>query len=219
LGVNQIGGSPTLTYLNNGTDTIYGIQGGGGIAVHPTNNKLYVAGNSGNIGVANVAGSAVFNTSYFAFAPFSLVDVAISPDGGKLYVSGAYHDEVGIANISPGDGLLSLNNTVSAPGTVDYGRLTLAPSGNRLYMSRYCASAIDYMNTSGTPEIASFSIQYNGNTYGQRDIAVTDDGSIAFVRVGDSSFHTIVVLDTSSGTIIGTIELPACEANSIVFKF
>jgi DNA-binding beta-propeller fold protein YncE len=209
----------TGTYVNNDPDaTISGFLAQiSGIGVHPTNNRLYAAIGSGFVAHALVAGSATVSTYSPLSASGALMDVAISKDGNTLYVTEAYQGTLEIADINAGDGSLAHNSEAANPSAY-YGRLILAPNGEKLYISRYCASQIDYMNTSGTPAMSTFDIQYNSNTYGQRDIALSDDGSVAFVLVGHSFFHTIVVLDTTNGSILGTITLPPSEANSIVYK-
>jgi YVTN family beta-propeller protein len=209
----------TGTYVNNDVDaTIRGFSDQiNGMEVHPTNNHLYAALSSGSVMYAPVAGTDAVDTYAVGSGSESLLDVAISIDGSRLYVSENARSNIEIADISSGDGSLAYNGVVTNPSAY-YGRLTLSPNGARLYASRYCASRIDYMSTSGTPSMSSFDIQYDGNNYGQKDIALSEGGSVAFVLVGHTQFHTIVILDTTSGSQLGTIELPQCQANSIVYK-
>ena len=83
----------SLTYNNDSSDTIANVRGSGGIAIHPTLNKLYLPGKdyptatTNQVYVSDIEGSATATGSTLGSGSGNLTDIAITSDGSKIFVN------------------------------------------------------------------------------------------------------------------------------------
>jgi DNA-binding beta-propeller fold protein YncE len=209
-------GTGTCTY----PDDLIEYGGTGGIAIHPTNNKLYMGTSNGSIYVIPAEPYSTPQQTYSAWtsAGGDEIDIEISSDGKKLYAVDWDNHFIEVCSINQVDGTLSEDNEVHPVGDRWYVKLSLSPDDKLLYVPRICYSNIDYMETSDTSTVNSIDIAYNSVESGQRDVAFSEDSSMAFVLFGNPSVHTILIVNTQNKTVEGKITLPECEAKSLVYK-
>jgi YVTN family beta-propeller protein len=210
--------SPGYTF--SATDTVFSFNGQGGIAIHPTNNKLYATGTNSEIGYADVTGGVTAST--FA-VPFNfgglIVDVALR--GNNLFVTQQdVPDNYIHLKISPADGSVSISTTNPLSGAdFSVGKITKAPDGQRLYAPIFSDSRIDYFSPTDILTVSSVDLSAYTTTFtGPRDVALSDDSALAFALI-DSDDDLIVILDTSDNSVLGTISLPTdSNPRSLVYK-
>jgi len=219
----------TLTYNKDISDTIYGFSGSGGIAIHPTINKLYAAETNGGVGVADVQGGASISYYRPARPSGSLIDVAITSDGTSLFATGHYYwsgsaDAYLDFSLSQADGSITGESVKEIGGYMaNLGRITVRPDDQVVYAPILSESLIDYFTTADPSTVWDIDVSAHvSGYYGPRHIAFSDDSKFGFVLIDDygdgPTDDLIVVLHTSDNSIVGTIDLPECDPKSIVYK-
>jgi DNA-binding beta-propeller fold protein YncE len=221
-----------LTYNNDSSDTIYGFAGSGGIAIHPTINKLYAAGTNGDVGVADVQGGATISNYIPARPSGSLIDVDITSDGTSLYATGHYWisgsaDAYLDFNLSQADGSItgeSVKETGSYMGSL--GRITVRPDDQVVYAPLFSESLVDYFSTADPSTVNEIDVSAHVSGffgYGPRHMAFSDNSQLGFLLIDDASDDLIsddliVVIQTSDNSVLGIIDIPECDPRSIVYK-
>ena len=218
----------TLAYNADTTDTINGVAGTGGIAIHPTLNKLYlpstdVIPTSQIVYVSDIVGNAT-PVGYAILHSNKLIDVEINSDGSKLFVSGwGSPDTIHFLDVYSSDGSLCCLITKEMEHlTTDFNyndKLRLTPDNTRLYIGAYSASMLDYVDLSSNNKKVFIDLaNYTSNHTGPRDIAFSPGSSYAFVLI-DGDDDLIIILNTSDDSVIDTIPLPkSCDPTSLVYK-
>ena len=210
----------TATHTFSSDDSIYSFDGEGGIAIHPTLNKLY-ATTYGGIGVAAVEGDATVSTYSVAGGSASLIDVEIHPNGSALYVTGhLFPDAYLKLDVDQSTGSITSDSTSSLSDFVSLGKIGITPNGQTLYAPIYSDSRIDYFPSSNIDTVneVDLSPYMNDLFLGPRDVTFSDDSALAFVLIDDISDDLIVVIQTSDNSVLGTIDIPECDPRSIVYK-
>jgi YVTN family beta-propeller protein len=208
-------------YTGTSSEKVTSFEGEGGIVIHPTNNKLYAAGTNSEIGYADVTGGVAASKFGLAFNSMgsTVEDVALS--GNNLFVTQQdLPDKYVHLDISPTDGSVSVSTTnPSSVENFSYGKITVAPNGQRLYAPIFSASRIDYFSPSDISTVSSVDLSAYTTTFtGPRDITLSDDSALAFALI-DSDADLIVILNTSDNSVLGTISLPSgSNPRSLVYK-
>ena len=218
----------TLTYNNDPSDTIDGVRGTGGIAIHPTLNKLYLPGKDfptstiNQVFTSDIVGNAT-PVGYTIVHSSNLRDVEITADGSILFVSGVGTiDVIHFLDLITSDG--SIHSHISKDmehirSDNDYsGKMGLIPDNTKLYIGAYSSSMLDYIELSNIATRESIDLaDYTNLGTGPRDIAFSPGSSYAFVLI-DGTDDLIIILKTSDDSVIDTISLPNCDPRSLVYN-
>jgi len=210
----------TATHSFSNDDSIVSIDVEGGIAIHPTLNKLYAAV-YGGIGVADVEGNATVSTYSVSGGSSSLIDVVIHPDGSALFATeqrlpDSYHR----FEVNQSTGLITGSSGSSVSDNFSLKRIGITPDGQSVYAPIYSGSRIDYFPASDISTINEIDLSpyLNSMFQGAQEVAFSDDSALAFVVLDDFSNDVIVVIQTSDNSVLGTINIPECDPRSIVYK-
>jgi DNA-binding beta-propeller fold protein YncE len=216
----------TLSYDSN-NDTIWGVYGSGGIAVHPTLNKFYAPGKDASltnnqVHVSDITGNAT-PASYAVSHTNTMKDIEIAADGSSLFVSGVGQiDVIHFFDVNTADGSIQSHITKEMEherSDNDYqGKMRLTPDNTRLYIGAYSACVLDYIELSNIVTSNSIDlIDYTDIGNGPRDVVFSSGSSFGFVLI-DGPDDLIVVIRTSDDSVIDTILLPNCDPRSLAYK-
>ena len=127
-----------------------------------------------------------------SIAGFPQPFIAVTPDGGHVYVAGG--------NISNVQVIATSSNTVvtTIPIPVPDG-LAISPDGSRVYVSEELSNAVGIIDTA-TNTVEPSTISVGGQP---RGLAVTPDG--AFVYVVNRGSNNVSVIDTATNTVAATV--------------
>jgi hypothetical protein len=217
----------TLTYNNDTFDTISGVRGTGGIAVHPSLNKLYFPGKdfpSGTINqvyISDVGGGATPTASTLGTGSGIITDIAMTSEGGRLFINEVGStDTLHFVDVN-GDGSVGSSSSKTIVHTPDYNynnKIGLAPDDQKVYVPAYSASKLDYVGVSDTDTLQSIDMSEYASLYtGPRDIAFSSGSTYGFVLI-DATNDSIVIMNTSDNSVVDTISLPDCNPRSLVYK-
>ena len=119
-------------------------------------------------------------------------DFVLSPDGSTAYVASSLSDNIQIINLSTGERIGTL--------PANRGPVTLAISsdGSRLYVANDDSHSLTIVDVPNARKIADFPI--GGSRY--VSAATTPDGSKVYV----SGSTGVIAIDTSTNSVVGTIE-------------
>ncbi|HEX3430217.1 MAG TPA: YncE family protein [Rhizomicrobium sp.] len=196
--------SNTVYVIDTSTNTITGTVPVGyspyGMAVSPDGTKLYVVindfdGSNGtgpnylavvDTATSTLGGSIPISTTY-------PVNVAVSPDGTKVYVGDDARNHNDISVIDTG------SNTVSLI-PVGYGPedLVVSPDSSKLYVVNGGDNTVSVVDTASNAVMAT--IPVGAAPYG---LDITPDGSRVFVE--SLQTNTVSVIDTSSDIVTATV--------------
>lgn len=125
------------------------------------------------------------------------VDVAVSPDGTRAYVSNSGSGSVSVIDTTT-------NTTVGDPIPVGSGPrgLSLSPDGTRAYVANYDGGTVSVIDTS-TNKTVGVPIVVGGSPW---DVALAPNGARAYVT---NVSGTVSVIDTHTNQIVGGIALGA----------
>ncbi|BCD23504.1 hypothetical protein BC30090_2401 [Bacillus cereus] len=159
-----------------------------GIAITPNGNTAYVANNiDSNVSIINTITNTNVGTIPTDFGPY---EVAITPDGSRLYVT-AFNNVIVINTIT---------NTVI--DTITLGDkpsgIAITPDGNRAYVTEIVNNNVFVISTITNTVIAP-PISVGSNP---QAIAITPDGNRAYVVNLDDD--NISIIDTNTNTVINT---------------
>jgi YVTN family beta-propeller protein len=137
--------------------------------------------------------------------------LAISPDGSKLYVSGASPDgRVFVVDPKTGkiSGQFRAGHTPTAP--------VVSPDGKRLYICNQFNNDVSVIDTASGRELTRIAVLREPIA-----AAVTADGRTLFVANhlpagavdGDYAAAEVSVIDTTAGKVVGSIKLPNGSAS------
>jgi YVTN family beta-propeller protein/VCBS repeat-containing protein len=163
------------------------------LAMSPDGSKVYVALGDSSVAVIDTTSNEVVSTTPVSFFDG---DMELSPDGSLLY--GTTVQVIHTATMSstyPDDYI----NTSESRGY--WTQLAVSPDGKRLYQTDVDGYllVVDTDPTHTTTyhtQIATITIPA-----GARDVALSPDGTRAYVAAWDG--RTVTVVDTSSNTVIG----------------
>ncbi len=168
------------------------------VAYTPDGTSLYVS-------FGSVPGVAVINTSNNTVSSLSISptcnpkDVTINSSSSLLYLGCSYHAYILKVGIPGGS-----TSTFYSPGGTNYfSQTTLSPDNTNLYaVSPGSPNKLYKIQTSNSSLLGSLTL-----TYSPTDILVNPTGTRVFVS--DSSNSKIEIVDTSTMTVVSTINLPS----------
>ena len=169
------------------------------LAVSPDDTKVYVSGIDNTVSVIDTATNTISEPYDVAF---EISDMAVSPDSSRLYI-----DDYGIISIRDAKTMQNMGS-IYLGGNVNAQDIVVSPNGKRLYALtavyesytiHHTVSVIDTDPTSPTYKQVMKTIPVADNA---DHLALSANGSRAYVTHGSG---TITVIDTSTGTVIGTI--------------
>ncbi|HET6841591.1 MAG TPA: hypothetical protein VFK06_07875 [Candidatus Angelobacter sp.] len=154
----------------------------------------YVANSGTNsVSVINTATNTVTTTIPVGSFP---VGVVFSPDRTRAYVANSGGGTVSVINTG--------SNAVVATVTLANGaspfKLAITPDGKSLYVSDFGNAAVSVINTANNTVSAVIPINSLGS-----DVVVLPNGTKAYVA---DIFGNVSIINTSTNTIVGTINLP-----------
>jgi len=147
----------------------------------------YVTTDPGTLQVIDTASNQIVDTS-----AASLVDITISPDGTRLY------GVTEVATLQVIDtGTKQVIATIAATG-----RLRLAPDGKTAYLAAGSLGLYVVDTAALSATLVSF-------TQSIADLAISPDGKLAYlVPQGPQASAQILVVDTSTNSVITTVDVP-----------
>ena len=169
------------------------------LAVSPDDTKVYVSGIDNTVSVIDTATNTISEPYDVAF---EISDMAVSPDSSRLYI-----DDYGIISIRDAKTMQNMGS-IYLGANVNAQDIVVSPNGKRLYALtavyesytiHHTVSVIDTDPTSPTYKQVMKTIPVADNA---DHLALSANGSRAYVTHGSG---TITVIDTSTGTVIGTI--------------
>ena len=195
----------TVSVIDTLTDTVIDTIAVGhmpwGIAITPDGKRAYVANLSGTISVIDTATNTVIDTITDNDLPFG---VAITPDGSRVYVSNSIHGTISVVDTSTNTIITNIvaldrfgfpaNNLVA---------IVITPDGTRAYVVSASTAQIYVINTTTNTVITTIRVDLNSVAAGGNlSIAMSGDGTRVYTG---SPGLPVVVVDTFSNTVIGTI--------------
>jgi YVTN family beta-propeller protein len=200
VSIFDTGGSTVTATVSVGTGPL-------GVAITPDGTRAYVT-NSDVTNPPSFPGPgtvSVIDTSTNAVgAPITVgtypLQVAITPDGNRAYVTNYYSYTVSVIDTNPSD---TAYNTVV--GTIPVGYLpvgiAITPDGSRAYVANQVSSTVSVIDTNSNTVIKTVTLGPSGS-YGATGVAITPDGNRAYVT--NFSSASVTVIDTSDNTISGS---------------
>ena len=202
-----------------------------GVAVSPLHGgaySVYVANGDGSIAMMDPVSLAFTSVLVDPANGVSLVGVAVSSDGARLYAVGSLRDARGglfgklwvVTTASMGPAMSPIVSAVTV-GNGPFG-VAVSPNGQRVFVTNsvgnpdsggnmvYTASVIDTSTLAQVPG-SPFTV---GN--GPQGVSVRPDGAVAYVVNRYDPFPSVSVLDGTTGRVTGTIPLPQ-GSNPVAF--
>jgi YVTN family beta-propeller protein len=180
---------------------VSGIYFTGAITVSPDNSKAYLLGapgaTNGVLTVLNIATNSVITTIPLASDP---LDIAISPDGSKVYVTSipVLHTDTCKVNV-----INTATNTVTATIPIEVGYpqygIAISADGSKVYVAG-AEDSISVISTATNTVTANIKVDID--PFG---LALSPDGSKLYV-VNNASY-TVNVINTATNAVIATIPL------------
>ena len=162
------------------------------LAVTPGGGKIYLC-------VRSVVAVITPSMNSVVELPYDCGDIAVSPDGSKVYVTRASNS---VSVLSSDSDTLAATIALNAPA---HG-IVVTPNGNRAYIDG--AGGVLVVDTQANTQIGTVPGITGGD---MRKMAVTPDGRFVYIP-GTSSFAVFVV-DTNTNTLIA--EIPATAPVSV----
>jgi len=133
----------------------------------------------------------------------SPTDVAVSPDGNRLYVvnhvyqNGSLHSSVSVLDIDS-SGNYTVADTIAVPDSAT--AVALSPDGTRAYVSHTVPGTITVIDTGTNDVIGTVTADTDAVGDGSADgvpdtIAVGPDGRLYFTDSSDNTVHVVTVGD------------------------
>lgn len=170
------------------------------VAISPDGSRAYIL-SFNNLAVVDTATNTVVQTIGVSsdLALFPVPNLAITPDGGSVYVSGELIARVQAISTASN----SVVATVPIPGTFVVFGLAVSPDGSRVYVSGTTANSVSIIDTA-TNTLEPATIPVGSFPVG---VAVTPDG--AFVYVANGGSNNVSVISTASNTVVATVPVGA----------
>jgi YVTN family beta-propeller protein len=159
------------------------------VAVAPDGSKVYFANNN-DVSVVDTATNAVLTTIPVGLAPF---DLAVTPDGTRIYVVNFSSDTVSVIGTA--------TNTVLATiqGLDQPANVAITPDGRTVYVTNQGGSdTVSVISTATNQIIATIPV---GDL--PAGVAVTRDGTLAYVPVHNE--NDVAVIGTATNKVVATI--------------
>ncbi len=211
-------GSHQVSAINTSTDSVTNIAIGGttgtpiALAVTPNSGHVYVA-DQANSQIDDITTSTLTVTTTIPVANLADNDgfvanggdpniLAITPNGGKLYVASYVGGSVEDITVS-GDSDVLADTIALPPGGVDGvpypNAVALTPNGCQLYVDDYDNNKVDVITVSTDTVVATPAIGDTGDPIG---ISATPNGAAVYVANYYNS--TVSVISTSGNTVVDT---------------
>ncbi len=183
------------TVTNTVVATVQGVPSPDGVAVTPDGNFAYVANDlsAGTVTVISTATNTIVATIPVGPSPFL---PKVTPDGTLVYVS----NQNGTLSV-----IQTSNNTVvatvNAPGPTG---LAFTPNGAFAYVGDYTnPGTVTVLAIPSNTVVAT--VQLGANTVDPIKVAVTPDGTLAYVT--NLGSNNVSVIDTASNSVIATVSV------------
>jgi YVTN family beta-propeller protein len=189
------------------TDINVGIYTQAGIAVSPDSNYVYVPRHAVDeededvIAVIDTSTNTVVATIVVGADPR---DVAVSPDGARVYVSGFFPSEVSVIDTATNTVIATIPVASGAPSQV-----AVSPDGSRVYVANL-GGTMSVIDTATNTVTATIPLANSAD-----EMAISPDGTRIYAT--HLFEDTVSVIDTASNTVTATIsvsELPRSVAVS-----
>lgn len=190
------------TATNTVTATITDSDGPSGVAITPDGTRAYVSNGLGTVSVVDTSTNTIltnipitdFPVPCCGFPAFSLVAIAITPDGSRGYVVSASTGKTYVINLS--------TNTMSATIRTDPGQplsIAMKPDGTRVYTASVGFEARAFViDTVSNTIIATLSA---GGA--PPFVGVTPDGTKLYIDAN----MAVTIIDTATNTISTRVQL------------
>jgi 6-phosphogluconolactonase (cycloisomerase 2 family) len=213
-----------LTFSEAHYDGVGGVDGLGGaygVTMGPGGAHLYVAGEfddavaifsrDGATGRLTF-GEAVFDGVGGVDGLAGAIDMAVSPDGGHLYVAGWFDDGLAVFARDNGTGALAfvqvqLDDTAGVDGLLGARSVVVSPDGAHVYAAGEYDNAVAMFSRDGASGILTFiGAQQNRNDgadglYGVVDVTVSPDGSHLYAAGYDDDSVAVFSRDGITGRL------------------
>ena len=203
LPANGTGDISSFTAVNTGTSPVTATITV--TPVPPPAGFAYIANSgvgNGTVSVINTANNSVVATIPLGQSP---TGVAISPDGGKVYISDQALNKISVLNAATN----TVISTITEFQGAEPSGVAVSPDGTKLYVANYNSYTFSGMyiyNTATNALIASIPI--SGFPYG---VVISHDGSRVYVEASDA----VTVINTATNTIMATIPVGAADNSYI----
>jgi YVTN family beta-propeller protein len=172
------------------TGTILGVPYPSDLRVSPDGSKLY-ATHIGNFDAVQVIDTATGTTIATIYAGHGTYNLAVNPDGSKVYVADLYG---GVAVVD------TATNTWTATigGLSDPWGLAVTPDGSKLYVANAGGNSVSVADTATNTVTTTIPV---GS--GPQGVAVTPDGSEVYVA--NYNDNTVSAIATATNTVTATV--------------
>jgi YVTN family beta-propeller protein len=215
------------------------------VAVSPDGTRVYAARGDGTVSIIDTIPTSPTYNQVISTTPVGFWDgdMELSSDGTRIYAADGVRDTVVVLDSKT---MRTVGNIDAGPGPVDVAHnIAVSPDGNRAYVTEevrvvqpasggYSSgylitdsqgntwvvtgtySAVSVIDTN--PASATYNTRIATITVpdGAQDVAVSPDGTRAYVTQSDGK--TVTVIDTRTNTVIGTVttdQNPTTGAGSI----
>lgn len=135
-------------------------------------------------------------------APFG---VAISPNGNTAYVTNNVSNTVSVINATT----KLVTNTISLPGGFTPRGIAVAPNGLNAYVVNDSGAAANVSVISTATNTVTSTISLGGGGPSAQQIAITPDGTKAYVTLNGT--NRVAVINLATNTVITSIVLPGAS--------
>ncbi|WP_433040426.1 putative Ig domain-containing protein [Dactylosporangium sp. CS-033363] len=209
LFVAQFMGAKVMV-VDTATDTVVKTttvgQQGSNLALSPDRTKVYLPCGDGTIYVLNAASGDLLTTfsagkdrSSPAVFPMPslpggfLQGIAVTPDGGTLYVADFTTGEVYAVNATTGARIANITSGTGAAG------VAITPDGSKVYAANSGTNTVSVISTATNTRVRTI---VTGAGSGPQSVAA--DPESPYVYVANISNSTVSVIDTSTDTVART---------------
>lgn len=181
-----------LRFYNTLTNTLspsYAVSNAAGMAISPQGDKVYIACMNNRLKIFDVFSQSFIERGFIGNSP---KEVAISPDGKRLFIANSTSNTVTVL-----DALT--NNLVStlSPGTTPKG-IAISPDGTRVYVSNAGSANVRVIDAVNGTNLNTIAV---GTT--PAGLSVSADGTKLYVA--NEGSNNVTVVNTANNAVITTI--------------